>query len=740
MTKFLKIVGLILLGYLIIFSALLLTFSVITKDAYLDRSKLIGSHQNVIICDENGNEITSASLEGKNKSVSIEDLQPHIINAFIASEDRNFYKHNGLNYKRMIKAFYKNIVSRSFKEGASTISQQLIKNTHLSNDKTIKRKLNEIKLTRQLEKKYSKNDILEMYLNTIYFGHSCYGLQSAAQFYFDKKAENLNLTESATIVGLLASPNNFSPFKNPEKSLKRRNMVLKAMAECKYIDETAYKSNAEKPLDPLAKAKQSKYGDYINALFDELEEIDFDFYTLSDGCTIKTYLNTELQQFIENTQYPCDNSVIVTDNATGGVNAYKSTVNGAKRQPGSTVKPLFVYAPAIEEKQLHTFTKITDEKTNFNGYEPENYDKRYHGTVTITQSLAQSLNIPAVKTLNALTVKKAEKYIAKMNVKLEDEEKNLSLALGGMKYGMSLKNIADCYSVFPNKGFYCPSRFIKQIIAKDGKTIYSHERFANNVYSEGTCSLINEMLIETAQNGTAKKLKKNYDVAAKTGTCGNENGNTDAYAMAYTSEKCFGVWLGDRDNKRLNVTGGNQCCSVLSEVLDRVYTDHNPPAPDTESGTTTLEIDGEEYYQDDKITIADPLCPKLNRLKVKVLNSNIPTMQSDRFNNPVIPDPLISVTKGTVNIRLCQTKYYLYRINRIENDTKRCIYDGKWIDTVIDKPQEGTYTYTVIPYYDDGTTKHYGKEILLPSVNLQNATQSPQVKIPDIADKDWYNQ
>ena len=169
MTKILKIVGLIFLGYLIIFSALLLTFSVITKDAYLDRSKLIGSHQNVIICDENGNEITSASLEGKNKSVSIEDLQPHIINGFIASEDRNFYKHNGLNYKRMLKAFYKNIVSRSFKEGASTISQQLIKNTHLSNDKTIKRKLNEIKLTRQLEKKYSKNDILEMYLNTIYF-------------------------------------------------------------------------------------------------------------------------------------------------------------------------------------------------------------------------------------------------------------------------------------------------------------------------------------------------------------------------------------------------------------------------------------------------------------------------------------------------------------------------------------------------------------------------------------------
>ena len=127
----------------------------------------------------------------------------------------------------MLKALFKNITSASFKEGASTISQQLIKNTHLSNDKTIRRKLNEIRLTKQLEKRYEKDEILEMYLNTIYFGHNCYGLQSAAQFYFDKKAENLSLNESATIVGLLTSPNNYSPFKNPEKCLKRRNTVLK---------------------------------------------------------------------------------------------------------------------------------------------------------------------------------------------------------------------------------------------------------------------------------------------------------------------------------------------------------------------------------------------------------------------------------------------------------------------------------------------------------------------------------
>ena len=236
MKKFLKVSLIIVLGFLIIFAALFCTYLVITKDAVLDKNKLSNPHQTVIIYDDEGNEITNASVSNKNKSVKLSELSDDCINAFIASEDRKFYSHNGLNYGRMVKALFKNIAAGSFKEGASTISQQLIKNTHLSNDKTIKRKLNEIRLTKQLEKEYTKDEILETYLNTIYFGHNCYGLQSAAEFYFGKKAENLTLTESATLVGLLASPNNYSPFKNPEKSIKKRNTVLNAMLECGFIN------------------------------------------------------------------------------------------------------------------------------------------------------------------------------------------------------------------------------------------------------------------------------------------------------------------------------------------------------------------------------------------------------------------------------------------------------------------------------------------------------------------------
>lgn len=739
MKKFLKVTAVILLSLLVVVAAMFFTYLILTKNAILDCNKLTGAGQNVIIFDDEGNEVINASLSEQKKSVKVNKLQQYTINAFIASEDRTFFKHNGLNYKRMLKALYKNIVSGSFKEGASTISQQLIKNTHLSNDKTIRRKLNEIKLTRQLENKYDKNNILEMYLNTIYFGHNCYGLQSAAMFYFDKKAENLNLAESATLVGLLTSPNNFSPLKNPEKSLKRRNIVLKSMLDCKYINEKTYAETVTTPLNTVRSTTENAYDSYINAIFDELEEINFDYYRLADNCIIKTYLNAHTQNLIESLNYPCDNAVIITDNITGGVKAYKTTINGANRQPGSTVKPIFVYAPAFEEKIFSPFTKITDEKSDFNGYSPENYDKKYHGNVTVTESLKNSYNIPAVKTLNMLTIKQCEKYLSAMDIRLDDDEKNLSIALGGMKYGLNIKEIADKYSIFPHGGNYRPSRFIKEIITKSGDVLYRNNTLSNKVYSEGTCSLINDILIETAKSGTAKKLKEfKFDIAAKTGTCGNAEGNTDAYAAAYTSRDCFAVWLGDKDNKRSEITGGTDCCKILKILLEDIYSNSAPAPLDTTSGTETINIDREEYNENDKIVLADPVGPKLNILSVKVLKGNIPPV-NDRFSRPKIAMPSISVSDRTVNILLCQTKYYAYLINRKINNRTEVIYDGKWVKNISDAPGDGVFTYTVTPYYDNGEKIFYGDEIILPSVNLTK-NYDDKIKIPDIAHKDWFNQ
>ena len=742
MNKAIKIIAIIFLSFITVIAGLYFTYLIITKDAVLDSNKLIGASRNVLIYDDDGNELTSASLDAQKKSVAVSSLQKHTVNAFIASEDRTFYRHNGLNYKRMLKALYKNITSGSFKEGASTISQQLIKNTHLSNNKTIKRKLNEIRLTKQLEKRYEKDEILEMYLNTIYFGHNCYGLQSAAEFYFNKKAENLDIAESATIVGLLTSPNNYSPFKNPEKSLKRRNIVLGSMLECGYIDRQTYNETIEMPLNTVRTLSENNFGDYVDGVFDELEELNLDYYSLNDGCKIHTYMNRNVQSFIENLNYPCDNAVIVNDNSTSGVRAYKSVLNGAKRQPGSTVKPIFVYAPSIEEKNISPFSKIQDEKVDFNGYSPENYDKRYHGTVTVTESLKNSYNIPAVKTLNSLTIRKCEKYLAAMDIELDNDEKNLSLALGGMKHGLSIKELADKYSVFPNGGNYRPSRFIKKITDKDGKTIYKNDVTANNVFSEGTCSLVNEMLIETTKSGTAKKLKEfQFDIASKTGTCGNAEGNTDAYAVSYTSDSCIAVWLGNKDNSRTEITGGNDCCKIMKSIITNIYDGRTPAPLETEKGTVKIDIDREEYSENDKVILADPVCPKLNIMTVKVLKGNRPSIQSDRFSHPTIPKPDIKVENNTVNIQLCQTKYYSFIIKRVNNGKTDIIYDGKWQKCVTDSPKEGIYTYSVTPYYDNGKEKFVGAEIKLSPVNISFGDgNEPQIKIPDIANKDWYNQ
>lgn len=741
MSKFFKIITITFLSILIIFLVLFSTYLIITGDAKLDINKLVGAGQNIAILDGDGNEIANASLVAQKKSISINNLQQHTIDAFIASEDRTFYKHNGLNIKRMLKAVYKNVTSRSFKEGASTISQQLVKNTHLSNDKTIKRKLKEIRLTKQLEKSYDKTDILEMYLNTIYFGHNCYGLQRAAEFYFNKHAENLTLNESSTIVGLLTSPNNYSPFKNPDKCLSRRNIVLKNMLDCKFIDNTTYEKEIKKTINATKPLTNNTCGEYIDGIFAELENLDYNYYALCNGCTVKTYLDFDLQKFIENTPTSCDNGIIIIDNKFDGIKAYKSTIGENKRQPGSTVKPIFVYAPALEEKLISPLTKILDEKIDYNGYSPENFNKKYCGYVSVEDSIKNSLNIPAVKTLNALTISVCEKYLKSMDVSLCDEEKNLSLALGGMKYGLSLKELVDKYTIFANQGKYRPSHFIKEIISKEGKIIYKDDYIYNSVFSKGVCSLMNDMLIKTTKSGTAKKLKDfNFDIASKTGTCGNTEGNTDAYAVSYTSEHSIGVWLGDKNNKRSNITGGGECCDILKRILSTLYNSHTPQPLDTQTDTTTVDLDREEYEKNNKFVLADSLCPKLNILKAKVLKGNEPSEKSSRFFNPKINSPTISVENNTINIELCQTKYYSYIVKRKKDNKISVIYEGKWKNIIVDSPKEqGIYTYTVTPYYSCNNNKFYGNEVILPQINISSSNSSP-IKLPEIIYEEWYKQ
>ena len=211
-------------------------------------------------------------------------------------------------------------------------------------------------------------------------------------------------------------------------------------------------------------------------------------------------------------------------------------------------------------------------------------------------------------------------------------------------------------------------------------------------------------------------------------------------AIKQKGENCFAVWLGDKNNERTQITGGNDCCKILKTAIEKLYENHKPKKLDTDSGTATVKIDLEEYSENNKIILADPACPILNTKTVKVLKGNEPKIQSDRFSVPYISMPEISVTENTVNIKLCHAKYYSFIVKRTKNGKNEVIYDGKWQEVITDSPEEGTYNYSITPYYNDGKNVYTGKEINLTPVCLSKNNDSPQIKIPDIAHKDWYNQ
>ncbi|MBQ3493901.1 MAG: transglycosylase domain-containing protein, partial [Clostridia bacterium] len=398
-------------------------------------------------------------IEETNKAVcfvNLNTLPKHTKQCFISIEDKNFYEHNGLNYKRMAGAMLKNIKAMKIKEGASTISQQLIKNTHLSSEKTFTRKFNEILLTKQLEKILSKDEILEYYLNVIYFGDNCYGIENASQHYFSKPAKQLNLLESATLAGMIKAPNIYSPIKNSQKSLERRNVVLYELYQDNKINFQDYIKLKSSPLETnVSNPKDEFHNSYSQACYEEASRIlKMPEKQIAIGeYKIYTYFNKEKQETLKQAikQYDFDyDCSAISMTKTGEIEAYVGKSNlkiiDIKRQPGSAIKPILVYAPAINENIISPLTQINDEKIDIDGYSPSNVSNKYNGYISVRDCVAKSLNVPAVKTLSYVGVEKAKNYAKMCNIEFDGNDNNLSLALGGMTYGTSLKQLTNSYT------------------------------------------------------------------------------------------------------------------------------------------------------------------------------------------------------------------------------------------------------------------------------------------------------
>lgn len=692
----------------------------VTAGVRLDANKLTLDTSYVNVYDKDGNRIVASNARA---DTPYEEFPPHLPLAFVAVEDKRFFDHHGFDYKRIGKAALKNLASFSFAEGASTISQQLIKNTHLSSEKTLNRKLKEFKLTRTLEKRYSKNEILELYLNSIYFGHSAFGLGKACEFYFGKAVNEITPAESAMLAALVRSPNRYSPFKNPEKCLARRNLVLKCMLEQNYLSQGEYEAAKATPLPESASKTEENC--YLSAVYEEIGEL---IETRGGGLHVYTDYDADLQKKLTEFEAESDFCMVVRDNANHAVKAFRSTCGSPKRLPASTIKPLLVYGPAVEEDLISPLTPLLDEKTDFNGYSPDDYNGATGKYMSARYALSHSVNIPAVRVLNTLGVEKAASYLKKMNLEVEKNDYSLALALGGMRDGFTLLQLSDAYSTFANGGVFSSSSFVRKIKNEQGRTIFEFRPEKRRVFSEETACLVNDMLQTTVREGTAKKLRTlDFPLCAKTGTGEGKNGNIDAYTVSYTRDDVVSVWLGNRDNSPVQATGGGLPANFTLEILETLYSGRQPsPFPACE-GVEKVKYDLREYETARRIVLADPLAPPAESGFELFKKSALPQSACSRYSHPAIQTPAISVKNGAVVLELRDGTEYEYIITRKNRNETVTIYRGKYKKTVSDNSVKHgeTYIYTVTPVYKDRT----GESVELPAVRAEK----PQT-VPD----DWW--
>ena len=728
-----KVIKIVLFIIAIVFLLLIGIFSSIyysIANLNIDKNKLVDLKNTISLYDENGRLFAE-----KSNGICVTDItaiNDYTKKAFVAIEDKRFYSHNGVDFRGVLRATKNNLFSFSFKEGASTISQQLIKNTHLSSEKTLKRKLSEIKLAKELEKEYTKDQILEMYLNTIYFGSNCYGITSASKHYFNKSTKDLTLNESAALAGLIKAPSTYSPYKNLSKCNKRKNLVLNEMLKQGYITEDQYKSNIKADIVVNMENENTEF-DYAYLTTNYLDEILNSYPYKKNNVKVYTNYNSSFQNILKNAILDCtdcnyEKSAIIMDNK-GRVKAYYSTCGDNFRQIGSTIKPLLVYAPAIQENVVSSITPILDEKTNFNKYTPTNYNNKYYGYVSVKETLAKSMNASAVKILNYLTIDKAKSYINKTDIKLTDNDNSLAIALGSTEKGCKLSSLTAGYSIFPNKGKYNSPNCISKIYCNH--EIYNKNAEEKKIIDDDTAFIMNDMLKNVVQNGTAKKLSYlEFDVYGKTGTVGNKNGNTDAYIISFTGDYTLGVWVGTKDYTsymKNQISGGTVPTLIANEIWKEIYKDRTPSKLFTTNNVIKEKIDKISLEEEHKVILADDNTPERYKIETIFRKSCVPKEKSTRFSTPKIKKPKTSIYNNEYSVLLCQTEYIETRIIKEQNGKKSIVFDTKNKKYLYKEKLNPNieYRFYALPYYDNGENLFFGEEILLDTI------KSPSIKLGD---------
>ena len=733
----------------------------------LDISLITAAPQTGRMLDRDGEVITRIKGAENRVIVPLESIPLPIQQTFLAAEDLRFYEHKGVDVIRLFGALAANIREGSYAQGGSTITMQLIRQSHLSTQKTIARKLEEMWLALKLEKQLSKDEILAMYLNYIYFGNGAYGIQAAAQTYFGVDVQELSLAQAASLAASIKAPTYYSPT-SARNNLSRRSYILSTMHARQMITaEELEQAQAEKITIVEKEPAALAHGWFVDAVLDEAEQLlgMTSDQVLTGGFVIETTLSRHHQNILEDQfskdVFPenADDGTLVqggaacVDTQSGEVLAIvggrsydvRRGFNRAtqlRRQPGSALKPLAVYAPAIDQFGYTPASVLKDEPTNFNGYKPRNAGYTYYGNVSIRSALTSSLNVAAVSLLDQIGVQAARDYLQKVGIPLDDRDANLSLALGSMTYGVSPVQLAAAYAPFGNGGIFNSPHFIRRITDATGRVLYQHRPGGTRVIKSTSAYLMTSVLQSVTSRGTGAKLSAaGTPVAGKTGTVNmTGGGNRDIWMAAYNTEISCAFWMGfdapDSTHKLQSwVSGGDYTAAMARNYFKALYQERDKPQFVRPNGIVALEIDKQAIKWKGEAMLAVDLTPKNYRYTEYFAEGSQPTKRSDIWTPPRSLNSF-SIThneNGYPLLKLQPADTALYRVQRDtygESFILTELYGNRgetlyYTDTSA-KPGV-VYTYRVIPVHAE----------LLNNGVLLEGVQSVQVAQANLTSGFW---
>ncbi len=530
------------------------------------------------IIAENGNEIRSFGTV-YSEVVRTEELPQFVVDAIVSTEDRRFYQHFGFDIISFTRAMIANAVAGRYVQGGSTITQQVAKNLFLTSQKNIKRKVQELLLAFWLEYKFSKEQILTLYLNRVYLGSGTYGIEAASQKYFQKSSRDLNMLEAAVIAGMLKAPSRYNPIASKERALERAKVVLKVMQENGFISENMRQKILKMPLGREKNARVQDAGYFADWAYSEINgligERDNDIYAITTlDQELQEKASKILRQTIVANKYRnvTQGAVVILDKSggikalSGGIDYNKSQFNRATqalRQPGSAFKP-FVYLTALQNGWKPD-DKIMDVPISVKGWKPENADKKYYGEVTLTQALAKSLNLATINLAEQLPRSEIIRNAKKMGI-TTPMQNTPSLPLG--TFEVRVIDLATAYTTIANGGYAVWPYAVREIYDRDGYQLYQRGSDSDmQILQDEDVENLTYMLEEVIRSGTGKKAKVSGFAAGKTGT---SQDNRDAWFVGFDDDLICAVWLGnDDDSPMKGVSGSNLPAEIWRKIIQK---------------------------------------------------------------------------------------------------------------------------------------------------------------------------